>query len=444
MARVTEKVIRRTLVRGVIGPVIAVQIAACRVLESPAPDQRAEPKEVVWALHFAPEDARSQAWTETWRRAQQATGVRVTILAEGSDRWTKRQAEFAAGMTSADIMGNQTNWVIPGGLAGVFADHAPFIRRDKWDLRQFYRAALDTWAWKGKQWAIPYQSGGEVVHFNKAVFDDKGVKHPTKDWTYDDLLEACRKLNDPANGKFALAIGQNGIHYMLGTFLLNFGGTRLNDAKDNALYGDDPKSIQGAELDVDLHVRYRYTPTSEARASLPRGRAPMDVGMVAMEIEGSHRQANLRAAIGEANLDFAPPPRGPAGIQTAAVGGNSWSILGLSKAKDAAWQILRWIYSKEGIQAPWISATSWPASIAAANSPLWLDQFKGTHMADCSKVWETGGHDLLVLPEGNEAWTTMNEPLNAALRGEIATREAMRQSAAALNELFGRRPAAWR
>ncbi|MBI3969690.1 MAG: extracellular solute-binding protein [Chloroflexi bacterium] len=58
---------------------------------------------------------------------------------------------------------------------------------------------------------MPFQSGGEAFLYNKALFDAKGVKHPHKNWTYDDLLDACRKLNDPANNRFAIEVGQNGL-----------------------------------------------------------------------------------------------------------------------------------------------------------------------------------------------------------------------------------------
>ena len=187
------------------------------------------------------------------------------------------------------------------------------MRRDKVDTKQYYKAELDSWAWKGKQWGIPFATGGETVLYNKKLFDAKGVKYPHKDWTYDEFLDACRRLNDPANGKWAVQVGQNGIHYMMGTFMLNFGGKRLNEAKDRALYGDDPKSIQGAELNVDLHRRYGFTPTPEALATVPTGKFPMELEMVAMEINGVFRHAKARAAIGAQNLDFAPPPKGPGG-----------------------------------------------------------------------------------------------------------------------------------
>jgi maltose-binding protein MalE len=237
-----------------------------------APGANATPTEVLWATYTPPSDVRAEMWNETWRQASKATGLKITVVEETSaTAWQKRQTELAAGTTSTDITYNQLNWVIGGGLQGMFVEHGELMRRDKVDPKQYYKAELDSWAWKGKQWGIPFATGGETVLYNKKLFDAKGVKYPYKDWTFDDLLDACRKLNDPANGKFAIFIGQNGIHYMLGTFLLNFGGKRLSDAKDKALYGDDPKSIQGAELNVDLHRRYGFPPPPRRSPPCPRG-----------------------------------------------------------------------------------------------------------------------------------------------------------------------------
>jgi ABC-type glycerol-3-phosphate transport system substrate-binding protein len=231
---------------------------------------------------------------------------------------------------------------------------------------------------------------------------------------------------------------------MMGTFIYNFGGKILNDTRDKALYGDDANSIRGAELDVDLHVKHKFTPTAEARAAIPQGKTAMEIGMVAMEINGSFRHTNVRAAIGAQNLDFAPPPKGPTGSQRSSVGGNAWSILTLSKARDAAWAALKWSHTKEGMLGPQLEGVSWPPLIFAANSPQWLEIFKGTKIAEAAKVWETGGHDLLVLPEGDKAWSTMNDPMTSALQGAVATRDAMQESARQLNELFSQRPAAWK
>ena len=157
-----------------------------------------------------------------------------------------------------------------------------------------------------------------------------------------------------------------------------------------------------------------------------------------------HCPAAPGARAGAQNLDYAPPPKGPTGTQRVAVAGNAWSIMNTSKARDAAWAALRWTYTKEGQQSPLLEALSWPPIISSANSPKWLELFKGTRIGDVSKTWESGGHDLLVLPEGSKAWDTMNAPVNRALLGEIGTREALQESARQLNELFAQRPAAWK
>jgi ABC-type glycerol-3-phosphate transport system substrate-binding protein len=254
-------------------------------------------------------------------------------------------------------------------------------------------------------------------------------------------------LNDPANNRWALTVVENGLYYIGGTFLLNYGGKILNDAKDKALYGDDPKSIQGAQLNVDLHTKYGFVPTAEARAAVPAGKQPIEVQMVAMEISGIHRHTNIRAAIGAENLDFAPRPRGPV-AQSAAVAGNAWSILGTSKVKDAAWKVLRWVeLTREGMLSPQIKAIAWPPLIFAADAPEWKDQFKGTKIAEASKVWETGGDGILVAPDASELWGLMEAtaaPLNKAFLGELSVTDAMRESARLVNEQIARRPPEWR
>ncbi len=409
-----------------------------------APAAGTQPKEIT-LIKTQGTEVGERAWQATFDAATAATKVRINLIREpsGSSFWDKRQAEFAAG-SGPDVMYNQLNWFIVGGLKGMFIDHLPLFKRDKIDTSQYIKTEFESWQWKGRQWAIPFQSGGEGVMINRKLFDEKGVKYPTRDWTYDDLLQLCQKLNDPARGIAAIVIGQNGIQYMMGTFMRNFGGKVLNDARNKALYADDNNSIRGTELDVDLHVRYKYTPTPEITAAVPQGSTPFRAGKVAIQIDYLGGHAAAREALGADALDFAPPPKGPTGIQMARVAGNSWSILSLSKVQEAAWQVLKWTHTKEGmLNTPQMQAIAWPPLIWAAESPQWLAPFKGTRIEDAQKVWQCCGHNQVVLPEGDLAITTMNAPMNRALAGEIATRDALRQSADAVNALFAQRPKEW-
>ena len=404
----------------------------------------AEASQVVWSCYRL--TGRMEGWDDTFAAIAETTGIDIEVSwQDGSGYWDRRRAEFAAGAAPVDLMVNQLNWVIPGGLTGMFPDLYEFMRRDNVDLDQYFPTALTSWAWKGQLWAQPFQHGGEVVFFNKQLFDEKGVSHPHKDWTYDDLISAVTKLNDPDNNRWALDIGQNGLHYMMGTFVYNFGGELLNDVRDRALYGEDQNSIRGAALDVDLHTVHKATPPVEARESLGSGIRPMDAQMVSMEFNGNFRHNAIRNGIGVENLDFAPPPVGPSGIQRVSTGGNSWSILALSEQLDDAWEVLRVSHTREILEStPQIEVISWPPLFWAATSEIWLRLYEGTNIIDVQNVWQSGGHDLLVLPEGSQAWSTMNEPMGRALAGEIDTTEAMQESAARLNELFSQRPDEWK
>jgi ABC-type glycerol-3-phosphate transport system substrate-binding protein len=437
---------RRVVLVG--GCTLVPVLAACGASagSTPSSTSSAPVRKIVVSKATATEE-KDGAWRETFALAEQAIRVEAQLVTEpgGAAYWEKRQSEFASGTPNVDVHYNQLNWFLIGGLRGMFVDLLPLFKRDKVDTSQYYQADFRSWMWKGKLWALTFQAGGEAAMYNKALFQEKGAKLPRKDWTYDDLLAACQKLNDPANNRFAIQINQNGLQYMMGTFVRNFGGQVLNEQRNRALYGDDPKALQGAGLDVDLHTKYRYTPSDEALASLPQGMAgrAIEQKMVAIEINGLGRFIDIRKAIGAENLDFAPPPKGPAGIQKVRVAGNSWSVPSQSQHHDAAWQLLKWLHTKQGLISPQLRAISWPPLVWAAQTPQWMDQFKGTHIGDVQNVWRTGGHNQVVVPEGDEALKLMNGPMNRALKGEISTRAALHDSADGVNALFAQRPKEW-
>jgi ABC-type glycerol-3-phosphate transport system substrate-binding protein len=158
----------------------------------------------------------------------------------------------------------------------------------------------------------------------------------------------------------------------------------------------------------------------------------------AMEFNGIVRHNTIKPFVGE-HLAYVPPPRGVK--QTASLGGNAYSIMALSKNRDLAWDFLMWLHSREGfLDTPQFDTIAWPPTLWAAREPTWLERFKGTNITDVIEVWEKHGHDRLVTPEAEESWALMNEPITRAVRGELSPRDAMRESAAKLNELYSRRP----
>jgi ABC-type glycerol-3-phosphate transport system substrate-binding protein len=386
-------------------------------------------------------------WRSALEAATKATGVKATLLTEpgGTAFWEKRQSEFAAGYAEADVTYNQNNWVLIGGLKGMFVDHQPYLARDKVNTAEYIKIELESWRWKNKQWAIPYQSGGEAVLLNKQIFAEKGVPLPGPSWTYDDLVQLTQRLHDPANNRAGLVVGQNGLQYMAGTFMRNFGGKVLNETRNRAIYADDASSVRGAEMNVDLHQKYKVTPTKAMMDLVPAGSTLFRSSRAAIQIDYIGYIAAV-AELGAGNVDVLPPPKGPTGQQTARVVGNAWSILRLAKNPDAAWLVLRWLHTKEGLLGAGsgqLLGMGWPPIVYAGEAPIRAERFKGTRIADVIKVWTTAGHNQVVLPEGDLALQEMNPPWMRALGGEAGVRDALRDSQAKVNALFAKRPKDW-
>ncbi|MDD5596891.1 MAG: extracellular solute-binding protein [Victivallaceae bacterium] len=56
-------------------------------------------------------------------------------------------------------------------------------------------------------WAMPYGGpNGHVLLYRKDLFDENGLKYPDKNWTWNDMLAACKKITDPAKGIYGLRL----------------------------------------------------------------------------------------------------------------------------------------------------------------------------------------------------------------------------------------------
>lgn len=395
---------------------------------------------------FVESDGRYQAFRNTLAQAEEALGITTEIVpGEYSTIWERRQTNHAAGQADVDLSINQINWYGYGGLRGIFPDHIPYFQRDKISLEDYFQADLRSWTWQNKLYAVPMQSGGEVVLFNKEYFDEAGLNYPGGDWTYDDLLSMAERLHKPDDGRWALQVGQNSLWYMGGTFLLNFGGSIMNENDTKALYGEDPLSLRGAQFNVDLHLKHQYTPSGEDIQKVTGGRSGigiLEVRALAMEFNGMFRYNAAKTHLEDA-LDIAMPPRDQR--STATLVGNGYSLMTLSPNQETAWSFLKYIHSDEGAEeTDYFGFIAWPPIIRHGLFPKWAARYEGTQVEQVVNGWAAGGRPFPRVLEFSEAFGPSNAPWYQALRGEITVAEGLRQSADILNEVLDRRPEEYR
>lgn len=212
-------------------------------------------------------------------------------------------------------------------------------------------------------WAMPYGDPlGRVMTFRKDLFDAAGLPYPTADWTWDDLLNACRKLTDPARGTYGCFFGRNQHEswYWI-TFLWSAGGEVMScdEARDEwRIDFDSPRGVEA----LDFYTRLCTEPWTDAQGRPRRGYVYKDSNSAALfnkwlngEIAISlydYIDERFYSTLNPDVTGVAPVPKGPHGDRGAELNSKMMGIFAGVKeraVRDAAWEYIRFYQSREAI-----------------------------------------------------------------------------------------------
>lgn len=207
-------------------------------------------------------------------------------------------------------------------------------------------------------WAMPYGGAlGRVVLFRKDLFDEAGVPYPGPAWTWDDFLAACRRLADPARGRYGVAFprGKHESHWWT-AFLWSAGG----DVMVTGPGGDGWRIVfdsAEAAVALDFYTRILAEPWTDAAGRPRRGYAHRDGteiearwsrGDIAMRFEYMGEQ--LFAQINPDLTGIAPVPAGPGGLRAGELNSRMMGLYaGIADraVRDAAWEYMRYFDGDE-------------------------------------------------------------------------------------------------
>ncbi len=333
-------------------------------------------------------------------------------------------------------------------------------------------------------WTMPYGGLlGKVLVYRKDLFEINKIAPPNKNWTWKDLLNACRKITDPAKGIYGILLGR-GIaeSWFWVTFLWSAGGDIMtyDSKKDTWLCTfDSPAGVKALDFYTQLSAElwtdrkgikrrgYAYKDAAEASSKWRNGK-------IAMRF--SYIEETLLAAIQPEVTGMAPVPIGPDGHRGGELNSRMFGLYAKIKSPvicDAAWEYMLYYDS--------ISAQKLRTKIMVEGgmgkfiNPKYLKMFG---YKDVLKLVPQGWEETFKIaietgqPEpygknSNFAYDEMTKPIHLAeemeYNGELAaigTKERQRQLTKILkdgcahanelmigeisaNELFWRRFSAW-
>jgi multiple sugar transport system substrate-binding protein len=146
---------------------------------------------------------------------------------------------------------------------GFLKDLAPLIAKDRYDLKPFYAAALDTLKFRGKQFGLPHiaHPGFCGQFINLEALKQAGLPEPNEaTWTLADLQRIARQLSAAgrdAGEQWGMWPATNVQHVTVAARA--HGGNTLDKDGKRSLIGE-PASAQGVQFLADLIHRDRAAP----------------------------------------------------------------------------------------------------------------------------------------------------------------------------------------
>jgi len=149
-----------------------------------------------------------------------------------------------------------------------------------------------------------------VLFYNKALFDQAGLAYPPADpahaWTWDQFVEAAKKLTVDVNGRhpseagfdpqqirtYGTAFHKSYEGWTIYPFVFSNGGQLVSDDGTRLLL-DSPEASQAIQNLADLMWVHHVTPTPAQDANLPNYVTMLQTGNLAMLIEGAWNLLDL-------------------------------------------------------------------------------------------------------------------------------------------------------
>jgi ABC-type glycerol-3-phosphate transport system substrate-binding protein len=173
-----------------------------------------------------------QAVVDEWNKANPNTPVKMTGI-PFPDYDTKTLAALQA-KDGPDIL--QINSV----SLGMFTSKGLVMPIDKLlasgttlKKENFFPTAWSTVIYNGKSWGLPLDTGTRIIVYNKNLFAKAGVKNFGEYVTWEEILDAATRINDPSKGVYGYeyAAGEKwvALYEAIGHYAIQNGATFLSD-----------------------------------------------------------------------------------------------------------------------------------------------------------------------------------------------------------------------
>ncbi len=297
--------------------------------------------------------------------AKKHPDLKVKLQLIPSDSYAQKVQTMIAGGTGPDIM-QVAESVNTYSSKNQLLPLDDLAKKANLDPGQRFGPVGSLYTYQDKLYAIPDRSGAVTVFYNKDMFDKKGIKAPTADWTWDDALDAFKELTVPGR-----VWGYSGAEWFPQWWSLAYqnGGTIIDAQGRPAV--DSDEVVEALQWAGDLVFKHKVVPSKADYADMGPdigGDQAFPNQKVATHANGFWVMLNLTKA--NFGWDIAPMWRGKK--QAVSAFGSGLAISRTSKQRDNAFKAIDFLTSAEAQKAIIASGQDVPASLEVQKSQAFL------------------------------------------------------------------------
>jgi multiple sugar transport system substrate-binding protein len=191
-----------------------------------------------------------------------------------------------------DILDINTSMISTFASRGLLTDVTESVG-SKLNRSDFVNCSWDTSLYEGKLYGSPNRGYGDIMYYNKTMFDEAGVAYPTDNWNYDDMLEMATKITVPGQ-KYGLGIAADASNpgNVWASFapVLWYYGSDFLSADNKKCLLNTPEAVAAITWWTELYTKHKVVPDGIMNYTVSRDIIPLvaqnQVAMTVFNFDG--------------------------------------------------------------------------------------------------------------------------------------------------------------
>lgn len=331
-----------------------------------------------WRHDFAPEAESLNKMIASFEEKYPNIKVKMELIP--NDQYETKIRTSLAGGNPPDIMALDGPTLASYAHQGALLPLDDYMNKDG-DKDDIAKPVLESLTYNGKIYAAPNNDASLALFYNKKMFEAKGIPFPSKNpdeaWTWEQMLDAAKKLNDPANGVYGWNptpwgfAGHEGAPFSEMVFLWQAGGEILSpDDKTAKGYLDSAENKKALEFWNTLYNVEKVAPKELPQDAFANGK-------VAMNVDGPWAFGSLEQNFPDFKLgeDYDVAPLWKDAKQVTPNGSWNMAITAKTQHPDEAWLFLNWVTGIEGSKHWYEDTKNLPARLSTAEAFAELKEY---------------------------------------------------------------------